>query len=76
MVQLSNSGCTQTNPPENCHLNVKKLPKNFPFFQKNCQKFSFLLKKMKILGNLKKKSQVFVIFLTFKRQFSEGSAGK
>ena len=24
-----------SNPPENCQLNVKKLPKNLTFFQKN-----------------------------------------
>ena len=32
-------------PPENCHLNVKKLPKSLKFFQKNCQNFSFFSKK-------------------------------
>ena len=32
-------------PPENCHLNVKKFPKTRHFFQKkNCEKFSFFQK--------------------------------
>ena len=30
-----------SDPPENCHLNVKKLPKTWHFFQKNWQKLSF-----------------------------------
>ena len=30
-----------SDPPENCHLTVKKLPKTWHFFKNNCQKFSF-----------------------------------
>ena len=30
--------------PENCHLNVKKLPKTLYFFQKICQKLKFFQK--------------------------------
>ena len=33
-------------PPKNCHLTVKKLPKTWHFFKKNCQKFSFFSKKL------------------------------
>ena len=28
----------KSDPPENCHLNVKKLQKNLTFLKKNCQK--------------------------------------
>ena len=48
-------------PPENCHLNVKKLPKTGHFFQKNCH-WQFLLKKFQVFGN----------FLKVKWQFSGG----
>ena len=49
-------------PPENCHWNVKKLPKTWLFFQKNWQKLSFFFK-----------CQVFGNFLTVKSTFSGGS---
>ena len=38
----------RADPPENCHLTVKKLPKTWLFFKKNCQKFSFFSKKIAI----------------------------
>ena len=67
-------------PPENCHLNVKKMAKNFflidkncLFFQKNCQSQIFL-KKRKFLAIFLKKCQVFGNFLTVKWQFSGVSA--
>ena len=56
----SHPGPSLSDPPENCHLTVKKLPKTLHFFKKNCQKFSvfskklpmaIFLKKMKIFGN-------------------------
>ena len=51
-------------PPENCHLTVKKLPKTDIFSKKNCQNFLlFFWKKWKLLAN----------FLTVKWQFSGGS---
>ena len=37
-------------PPENCHLTVKKLTKTWHFFQKNCQKLSFFQKYVKVLA--------------------------
>ena len=33
-------------PPENCQLNVKKLPKTWHFSKKNCQKLSFFSTKL------------------------------
>ena len=61
-------------PPENCHLTVKKLQKTWHFFKKNCQKFSFFSKILpfdcqKIAKNLTffstnflKKKSIFVNF--------------
>ena len=76
-------------PPENYHLTVKKLPKTWHFFKKNCQKFhffqkncqwQFFWKKMKLFGNFFETKWQFVFkmssfdnFLTFKWQFSGGS---
>ena len=44
-------------PPENYHLNVKKIPKTWHFFQKNWQKLSFFSTKlpMAIFGKKKRK---------------------
>jgi len=42
----------QTNPAENCHLTVKKLPKTWHFFKKNWQKFSFFSTKLPMEGQL------------------------
>ena len=62
---------------------MSKIAKNLTFFQKNWQKLSFfstklpmaiLLKKMTIFVNFFFKCQVFGNFLTFKWQFSRGSA--
>ena len=55
-------------PPENCHLTVKKLPKAWHFFQKNCQKFSFF--SMAIF--LKKMSSFWQIFWQSNGNFPEG----
>ena len=72
----------ESNPPENCHLNVRKLPKTWNFFQKNWKKLSFstklplanFLKKLKIFFQFYwKKCQFFGNFLTFNWQFSGGS---
>ena len=74
----------ESDPPENCHLTVKKLPKtchffpknakNFHFFQKNCHcHWQFFWKKWKFLAFFGKKCQVFGNFLTVKWQFSGGS---
>ena len=49
---------SDADPPENCHLNVKKsstkltfkkkkIDKNFHFFEKNCKIFSFFSKKLR-----------------------------
>ena len=53
---------TQPDPPENCHLTVKKLPKSWHIFQKNCPKFSFFFKKIAI-GNFFEKMKIFGYFL-------------
>ena len=50
-----------TNPPENCHLTVKKLTKTWHFSKKNWQEFSFFLKQI-ANGNLKKKRKFLAIF--------------
>ena len=44
---------TRPDPPENCQLNVKKLPKNLTFFS---TKLSFFIEKCQVLGNFKKNS--------------------
>ena len=60
-----------SDPPENCHLNVK-ICQDLTFFF-NCQKQHFLVeKKRHCLAFFK--WQVFGNFLTFKWQFSGGSA--
>jgi len=52
-------------PPENCHLNVKK----------NCQKLHFFSKKLPKISIYFWKNEIFwLFFLTFKWQFSVGSA--
>ena len=44
---FSHLGPTLTpDPPENCHLTVKKWPKTWHFFQKNWQKLSFFSTKL------------------------------
>ena len=48
---LNDLSVSIADPPENCHLNVKKLPKTWHFFQKNWQKLAILLKKMTIFVN-------------------------
>ena len=59
-------------PPENCHLNVKKLPKTWHCSKKIAKNFLFFFKlPMEIFFFLKK---VFGNFLTVKWQFSGGSA--
>jgi len=63
----------KADPPQNCHLTVKKLPGTYFFFKKiakNCQKND------NFCQFKKKKSQVFGNFLTVKWQFSGGSAPK
>ena len=63
-------------PPENCHLTVKKLPKTWHFYNKIAQNFhffhwQFFWKKWKFLAIFfLKKCQVFDNFLTVKWQFS------
>ena len=56
----------QPDPPENCHLNVQKLPKTWLFFL-NCQNLSFFSKKlplafflMTIFGNFLEKNVKFL----------------
>ena len=55
---------SQPDPPENCHLTVKKLPKTWLFFF-NCQKFSFFSKKLPLAIFLKKRQ-----FLAIKKKKS------
>jgi len=73
----------RADPPENCHLTIKKLPKTwyffppkmtnfFIFFQKNCH-WHFFWKKLKFLSIFLNNCQVFGNFLTVKWQFSGGS---
>ena len=55
-------------PPKNCHLTVKKLPKTWHFFKKNCPKFSFFSTKLplaillRVNGNFPE-GQVFTVQL-------------
>ena len=39
--------------PENCHLNVKKLPKTWHIFKKIFQKLSFFPQKMPLASDIK-----------------------
>ena len=58
-------------PPENCHLTVKKLPK-FSFFSKKLP-MAIFLKKMKIFGNFFRKNVKFLaIFWQSNGNFPEG----
>ena len=63
----SNTSLCESDPPENCHLNVKKLT----FFEKDWQKLSFFA-----IANFFEKKTIFVNFFekmsifTFKWQFS------
>ena len=50
-----------SDPPENCYLNVKKLPILDFFFQENCQKFSFFFQKI-ANGNFLENMTFFVNF--------------
>ena len=69
MSDIASNWARAAPDPENCHLNVKKLPKTWHFFQqKKCQKCSFkkkklplaiFLKKMKNFGNFLKKMSSF-----------------
>ena len=61
------SWSTWPDPWENCHLNVKKLPKKLYIF------FKKIDKKWQILSIFLKKFQAFGNFLTFKWQFFGGS---
>ena len=44
---LTKSSChvvhSSSDPPDNCYLNVKNLPKNSHFVQKHCKNLTFLL---------------------------------
>ena len=47
-------------PTENCHLNVKKIPKSLTFFQK--MPMAIIWKEMIIFVKFLKQSQVFAFF--------------
>ena len=49
-VRESQYYISKSDPPENCHLNVKKLPKTLHLFQKNWQKLSFFFLNVKFLA--------------------------
>ena len=71
-VRLSAWLILDTWPSRNCHLNCKKLPKTWHFWKKNDKIVIFFQKMpMQFFG---KKRQVSGNFLTFKWQFSGGSA--
>ena len=62
--------------PENCHLNVKKLPKTCHFFQKNCQNFfSFWKKNENFWHFLGKMSKLLAIFWQSNGNFPESQLG-
>ena len=70
------SAWSKSEPPENCHLNVKKLPKTCHFFNKNCHfskncQWQFFEKNDNFLQFFGKR-QVFGNVLTLKWQFSRG----
>ena len=79
-VNTKRASWCQADPPQNCHLNVKKLPKTCLFFKlpkiiiffKTIANGNFC-EKMIIFGKFFFKCQVFGNFLTFNWQFSGGS---
>ena len=50
-------------PPENCRLNVKTLPKNLTFKKKIAKNCHFFQKIANANGNFRKKRQFLAIFL-------------
>ena len=64
-VSMETDGICTADPPENCHLTVKKLQKNLTFFSKKLTKIDIFFNKIAIDN-----------FLTVKWQFSGGSGHK
>ena len=61
----------EADPPENSPLNVKKIAKNLPFFQKIAKNFFFFQKKKQNANKKKKKRKFLAIFWQSNGNFLE-----